>query len=125
MDGAFQWAYVYVLECRGYYKIGFSNDPRKRCKKLGTGSPVPIRVVYKLRTPFYREIEQTIHTRLHGKRRRGEWFLLDESDLDYIRDIDWDGGSKKQTAEEQAFRDSPEGRARVEAAIARINEILG
>lgn len=112
--------YVYVIECAGRYKIGYSTTPRKRLAKLRKASPVPMRMVHKLRTPIFREIEQQLHARFYQKRLNGEWFCLDEDDLDYIRGLDSIGISAEIRARNDAMpKKTPE---EIEACLKRINE---
>lgn len=85
------FSYVYLLECGGLYKIGFSSNPRNRAKNLQTGSPHKVWVVHVIRTYCYRWIEKMLHDHFATKRERGEWFKLDDADVAYIKSLDSSG----------------------------------
>lgn len=119
-------SYVYVLESNGFYKIGFSDKPEARVRRLQTGSPAPIRLVHCLRTPFFREIEQLLHTRFSSQRISGEWFELFDDDLRYIREMDargWDKAEQEQhEADERERVEHPE---RLRELIERVQRTFG
>lgn len=99
----FNWfGYVYLLQCGDQFKIGYSKMPLKRVRQFRTGSPVPVWLIHKVRTVFYREIERQLHHRFADKRTRGEWFKLDGPDVEYIRSLN----SKGRTPAEQQEWDS-------------------
>lgn len=110
----FNWyGYLYLLKCGGFYKIGFSATPRKRLRQLRTGSPVPIVVVHELKTAFYKNIEKDLHYKFAAKRGQGEWFRLDDADVEYIKSLN----SLGRSPEEQQERDADDERfhAKLEA----------
>lgn len=79
--------FVYVIGGGGLYKIGASQNVEHRLIDLQVGSPVPLKVVCVIKTTQYTHIslERALHRRLVDKRRHGEWFDLDESDLARLR----------------------------------------
>ena len=64
----------------GLYKIGRSEDPYKRLSQLSCGSTSA-----KIYCVINSNIETELHRKFKAKRVKGEWFNLNESDLDYIR----------------------------------------
>lgn len=102
MKKPYLWfGYVYLFQCRGLYKIGFSFYPDKRLRSLQTGSAHPIRLVHVIRTPLFRQIEKALHRRFSGRRVRREWFELDHRDIAYIRSLDSHGRTPEERAEHQ------------------------
>lgn len=85
------YGYVYFLELNGFYKIGSSTNYDKRYRQLCTGMPIQPKIEYVLKTMYYRQIEEALHRRFCTKRARGEWFNLDQADLDYIKTLDESG----------------------------------
>jgi len=77
---------VYILESNGYYKIGYSNKKlSQRIRILQTGNPLEIRlvmIIYPRSTP--RREEKRLHIEYANKKMRGEWFALDNGDLNNI-----------------------------------------
>lgn len=73
--------YVYIIKNDNCYKIGYSNNPEKRCKTLSSGSPNKLEIVYA--RPYYknrdaRRDEQILHRIFMDYRKNGEWFELDK-----------------------------------------------
>lgn len=81
--------YVYVVHLVGTeaYKIGLSRtDVGRRIRQLAEGQPWPLEVVLVSRQ-IYRVhlMENRLHKRFSHKRMRGEWFALDEADIEKIK----------------------------------------
>lgn len=74
--------FVYVMECGGLYKIGWSVNPRKRVLTLQIGSPLPIKLVGVIEGSLTNEAEW--HHAYRDKRVHGEWFALTEEDVSHI-----------------------------------------
>jgi hypothetical protein len=66
----------------GQYKIGESNYPKFREKTLMSQEPV-----VEIYACFKSEKcnEKVLHKQFANKRGRGEWFILDDNDLEYIK----------------------------------------
>ena len=81
--------YVYLMidTTNNFHKIGISNNPKYREHTLQSDKPT-IELVCAKEYPS-REIAEAIESALHrvyaSKRIRGEWFNLDETDIDGIR----------------------------------------
>ena len=80
--------YVYLMHdtTNGFYKIGISNKPEYRERTLQSEKPT-IELIQAKQYPS-RDIAEAIEASLHKvfslKRIRGEWFSLDEKDVDKI-----------------------------------------
>ena len=72
---------VYLLKAGRYYKIGKANAIGRRERELAIRLPEKARTVHVIRTDDPNGIEAYWHTRFAGKRRQGEWFELDSSDV--------------------------------------------
>ncbi len=77
---------VYLMkdEHSGLYKIGRSINPLKRERTLQSEKP-QIRLIYSFNAYCKDEID--IHEKFKDKRVRGEWFSLNEDDINYIKNF--------------------------------------
>lgn len=69
--------YVYLLQCNEYFKIGQTKDDvKKRLSSIQVGCPYDIHLIsfFESVDPKYDEL--TIHTKLAGYKKRGEWYCL-------------------------------------------------
>lgn len=79
--------YLYVLRAvlpDNYYKIGLSKTPVTRIKSLGVNLPFPIEPLHVFPTNDMYGCERYLHNRFTEKRVNGEWFQLEQGDLDYL-----------------------------------------
>jgi len=70
-----------------YYKIGYSNRPYNRAKALTTGSPLINQVLYTSKLLYEntaRNLERKLHHKFEEKVVRGEWFLLNNKDIEKL-----------------------------------------
>ena len=75
--------YVYVIECEGLYKIGWSKwGPRSRASQMQVGNPFELKVIGAI--PGSRENEAEWHEVFASQRVRGEWFALSQQDIAYV-----------------------------------------
>jgi hypothetical protein len=75
--------YVYVIgNGRGFYKIGQTNGPvHKRLSMLQIGSPDDLAITHVEPHANPAELERELHRQFSSKRKRGEWFELDQNDI--------------------------------------------
>lgn len=75
--------YVYIMlnKSNGYYKIGRSINPIYREKTLQAEEPDVVLIKKWIASA---EIEKTLHLKYKLKRIRGEWFALEDKDLEEI-----------------------------------------
>lgn len=73
--------YVYIIECMGLLKVGWSVQPAVRVMDLQVGNPFPLRLVDAFPAPGRSagRIEKRVHLLLKASRVRGEWFQTDEN----------------------------------------------
>ena len=84
--------FVYVMQNRrnGFFKIGFSKKPSFREKTLQSEEP-EVEMIFAYKGTI--ELEKKIHDKYSRKRIRGEWFSLNEEDLESIK-LMLEGGQK-------------------------------
>jgi len=81
--------FVYIVTAKEFeciYKIGMTNSIESRIAAMQTGCPYFLYALkfYKVANPV--AVESMLHAFFHKKRIRGEWFRLNEVDLQYIDD---------------------------------------
>lgn len=79
--------YLYVLKALipdTHYKIGLSKEPVTRIESLGVKLPFPIEPLHIFPTNDMFTCERYLHGKFAGKRVNGEWFRLEQPDLDYL-----------------------------------------
>lgn len=124
----FWYGYIYIVKAGELFKIGFSKTPRKRFRSFRTGSPVPLEIVFTMKTPYYKMVEKVLHDHFALKRVHGEWFALTDRDIAYVKSLDTVGRSLRSHAYNNAFKDAfdaaeAEGATRTEAQ--RLGGIAG
>lgn len=75
------FAYVYLFKSGRYYKIGKSNSAGRREYESGIQLPERIVTIHVIRTDDPTGIEEYWHKRFALKRKNGEWFDLDASEI--------------------------------------------
>ena len=76
--------YIYILESQGYYKIGKTINIKSRISKYTTENPNEINIIHTFKADNYTKEEERLHKKFKKKNHRGEWFDLDEKDINYI-----------------------------------------
>ena len=79
-------AYIYVIRCNEYYKIGVADNVERRLYELQTGNPYQLEIVgcYPAPRNMCISFEGTLHSIFEqcGFHVRGEWFTrIDEAFL--------------------------------------------
>lgn len=77
--------YVYLIESEYGYKIGKTVNIKSRTRLFEVKLPFPIKLINYSWFDSYSKAERELHVRFAHKRREGEWFDLDQADLDYIK----------------------------------------
>lgn len=81
--------YVYLIESEnGLFKIGRSKDVWKRFSSIAMAVPVPITLRHVVPTINYIRAEEWLHEQFASKRHHGEWFQLDQDDLEWFKDLE-------------------------------------
>jgi hypothetical protein len=88
---------VYLVSAEEeYYKIGIAFDVTKRLRILQASCPLELELVHSFDVAclkraygkhfcLLRVQEADLHRHFNAKRTHGEWFLLDKTDIEYIR----------------------------------------
>ena len=77
---------VYLLESDGYYKIGRTTDLISRFGKTpqATDNPHQLELIYAKEVDGYVRVEETLHDVLIDFRVRGEWYDLNDKQLQMV-----------------------------------------
>lgn len=81
--------YVYILKHIGgtHYKIGCTSKPDDRLHTFEVKLPFPVAYEVLIKCEDRFTLEKELHKHFASKRVDGEWFSLDEDDLDYLRQL--------------------------------------
>jgi len=76
---------VYVIRSKYGCKIGSTKNIKSRRQLFAVKLPFSWELVYQAECENYRDIERELHQHFADKRLNGEWFDLDETDIEYIK----------------------------------------
>ena len=79
--------YVYLLKGGPYYKIGLSNNVTRRIEEISPKLPFETELICTIATEDMYELEAFLHEMFADKRANGEWFELDETDVEHTRGL--------------------------------------
>jgi hypothetical protein len=80
--------FVYLLKSTtDAWKIGRTRYPNDRRKTFGVKLPYPVEYDHLIPTNDAVRLERNLHNRFCEKRRDGEWFVLDEEDIRWIKQL--------------------------------------
>lgn len=78
----FRYGCVYLVEGEpGVYKIGKALRPKFRVKDLNVGNSRELELIHCIHTDDTAWLESLWHEKFAGRRKRGEWFALEPSDV--------------------------------------------
>lgn len=79
--------YLYIIRCSNsnFYKIGSSENPKKRLQMLQGGCPYPLNLIYKRRYKKATETERFLHKKYQNKQKIREWFEFSETEIEQIK----------------------------------------
>ena len=79
---------LYIIECEGRFKIGYTRDMTERRYKMSTNSPFPVTVVYESDTiEGVNFVETALHKKFSDKLIKGEWYALNKTNVKNIKTI--------------------------------------
>lgn len=82
--------YVYLLKTNidcDYYKIGLTKNPNKRYKQISPKMPFELEKVHLIKTNCRYKLEELLHEKYKNKRIKGEWFKLNNKDVEFIKKL--------------------------------------
>ncbi len=81
--------HLYVIKCNEFYKIGVSTELPDRLSNIKVHNPYDVSIVFAYEVPqgFAYEVESLFHSLFAAKKHRGEWFLLNDVDLNTIKEL--------------------------------------
>lgn len=79
--------HIYLLSGGGYYKIGKSKNVVTRTSQIMEKLPFKAEVVCTIQSDDMNATESDLHKRFADKRANGEWFELDNDDVEYIKGL--------------------------------------
>ena len=80
---SFWSGYIYIIKSGNLYKIGKSKDPKNRIKAIKISNPQLETIIYE-KVFNYNTIEKHLHNSYKSRRRQGEWFELNNIDINNI-----------------------------------------
>lgn len=80
-----EYGFVYLLKSGRFYKIGKTNAVGRRERELAIQLPEKATVIHSIKTDDPTGIEEYWHKRFRDRRRNGEWFELEPSDIAAFR----------------------------------------
>ena len=75
---------VYIIKAGNFYKIGISNDVKKRLRSIQTANAQKCTIIATLECQNAQAKELEIHRYLSEFRANGEWFMLNDRKLNEI-----------------------------------------
>ena len=78
--------YIYLIKSNNLYKIGRAKNLKSRIKTYQTENPFGIEVIFQKEVDDYIGTEKDLLTRFENKRERGEWFKLNNEDIQWIKE---------------------------------------
>ncbi len=85
-DGRPDVAFVYLGHCAGLHKIGRTINVERRAKQLSANHPTAdVEMIHAIQTDDPHGVEAYWHNRFADKRVQGEWFALNDDDVQTFR----------------------------------------
>jgi len=80
-----QKKFIYIFQLQNYFKVGVTDNPRKRLDTINRATPFKaVEVFLGLNKPG---LEKEICTKYKEKRSTGEWFLFSLEDIEEIKEL--------------------------------------
>lgn len=79
--------YIVKIDSEDKYKIGYTKrELNTRIKELQTGCPYTISPIWSFKSEYPTKLESYLHRNYSHKRVEGEWFVLDNNDIEKIKE---------------------------------------
>ena len=75
---------VYIAECLGKYKIGWSSNLPLRIQELDKSCPYVVRLIHSFESPTPKTTEHKLHKKYKHRHIKHEWYRLTQEDLKEI-----------------------------------------
>lgn len=79
--------FVYVVLADTLYKIGRTMDFKKRLHTLNQLLPYELETIAVIETEDMYKLEEKLHNKFASKRKKGEWFRLEDEDIEYLKGL--------------------------------------
>jgi hypothetical protein len=79
--------YIYLIRSQQCFKIGIANNPEVRILELQIGNPVKLELVVSYEFENADPVEWALHQKFAKKRVSGEWFALEQQEVDEFNRI--------------------------------------
>lgn len=73
--------YIIRIQNTDHFKIGITNDLKKRMSNFATGNPQNLKIEYFVATKHYKSLEKHFHEIFKENRTKGEWFNFNETEF--------------------------------------------
>lgn len=81
--------YIYIFQWDRFYKIGRARQPHVRARRINKSLPFEGELIHTVRTDDMVHAEILIHDKFAKTRQCGEWFLLSQTDIEYLLKLDF------------------------------------
>lgn len=91
-----EFVYLFMRKGDGIFKIGIAKDIKSRARGITYACGSFLKFIGGLDCASFEvayEIEQNLHHEFHDKRIVGEWFALEETDVNYVLSFFAEGGT--------------------------------
>ena len=79
------FGYIYLVRAEsGEYKIGRSKNVSARMKNFATLAPFSFELIHTFPAHIFWKAERNLQNHFHDKRIKGEWYRLDQIDVEVI-----------------------------------------
>lgn len=95
--------YVYVITSSHGTKIGISICPESRLFSIRVSVPFDIHLSVVIPTDNMLKMERSLHSKFADKHIRGEWFVLDNNDIEWLKSLVPDGFITPKKKKKQRF----------------------
>ena len=76
---------VYLIRAEnGLCKIGRACNAEARFRGLQTMSPIPLKLIHLILNGKTAKVERLLHKRFASSRHHGEWFALNDADVEFV-----------------------------------------